>query len=98
MGHFTITLPDGRLGDVRYGTVRTKSSIFSFFLGNKAKKETKTGYVVRIGNDKSPQEECWLYRSTDGKWSQDVEGQKELDNDMYLSIRNAINEKDLSGQ
>jgi hypothetical protein len=98
MGHFTINLPDGKLGDVLYGTVRRKSSIFSLFSKNKEKNESKTGYVVRFGNNKANQEEYRLYKSKEGNWSQDVEGQNELDNDLHLSIRNAINEKELSGQ
>jgi hypothetical protein len=97
MGHFTFNLPDGRPCDVRYGLVKKKSSIKSFFSKNKAENETKTGYVVRVGRDKATQKEYWLFKSKEGKWSQDAEGLKELDNDLYINIKNAINEKELSG-
>ena len=94
MGQFTITLPDGRLADVRDGTVRRESSILSFFSKSKARNETKKGYVVWVGDDQTNREEYWLFKSKEGKWSQDAEGQKELDNDLYISIRNAIDEKE----
>lgn len=97
MGQFTINLTDGRLGDVRYGTVKRKSSILSLFSKNKEKNETKTGYVVRLRDDKATQKEYRLFKSIEGKWSQDVEGQKELDSEL-LSMRNAIDAKELSGK
>ena len=97
MGHFTINLTDGRLADVRYGTVKKKSSILSLFLKNKEKNETKTGYIVRFGDDKVTQKEYRLFKSIEGKWSQDVEGHRELDNEL-LSIRNAIDAKESSGK
>ena len=82
---------------MRYGLVKKKSSILRFFSKNKAENETKTGYVVRVGSDKATRKEYWLFKSKDGKWSEDADGQKELSNDLYMNIKDAISEKELSG-
>ena len=92
MGHFTIQLPDGQQGAVRYGTVKRTSLLLNFFSKNKLKAEAKTGYVVRM--DKKEREEYWLFKSKDGHWSKDVEGEQALDSDLYRAIKNAISEKE----
>lgn len=97
MGHFIINLPDGRLGDVRFGTVSKKMLFLDIFSKNKIKSESKTGYVVRIDLGKRSQEEYWLYKSKEGKWSRDPDGTIELDSDIYRSLQNAIMEKESPG-
>ena len=96
MGQFTIQLPDGRQGDVRWGTVKKKRRLLDFFSKNKPKAETKTGYIVRMGADKKKGEEYWLFKSKAGHWSKDAEGEQELNTDLYRAIKNAISEKEQS--
>ena len=97
MGHFTINLPDGRQGDVRFGTVRKKMLFPNIFSKNKSKNESKTGYVIKVGQGKINEEEYWLFKSKEGKWSKDPDGVKELDSDIYLLLRKAIIDKETPG-
>jgi hypothetical protein len=90
MGHFIINLPDNLQGDVRWGTVRKKVGFnLNPFRKNKQINETKIGYIVRVSN-----QEYRLFKSMDGKWSQDEDGEKELGSGIYLAIREAILEKE----
>jgi hypothetical protein len=46
MGHFTINLPDNRVGDVRYGKVEKLEFPFRWLFGKRS--VDKTGYVVKL--------------------------------------------------
>ena len=98
MGHFTINLPENRLGDVRFGTVKTKNFNFNLFSKSKPRDEPKTGYIIRVAPGKTNQEEYRLFKSKDGRWSTDVHGEKELDSYIYMYIKYFITEKESGGR
>jgi hypothetical protein len=93
MGHFTIQLPENKLGEVRFGTIKKNKIIPSLFQKNKLKPDSKTGYFVRVNNNNNP-EEYWLFKSKDGKWSTDINGEKEIDSYIYMYISYFISEKE----
>ena len=86
MGHFTIDLPNNLHADVRWGTVRKVAFNLNFFSKKKQTNQQKTGYIVKVGS----QQEYRLFKSKDGKWSVDVDGQKELGPGIYQTIKDAI--------
>lgn len=90
MGRFIINLPGNLHGEVRTGTVRKVGFNLNIFSKKKHTNEQKTGYIVRVGN----QQEYRLFKSTDGTWSQDEDGEKELGSGIYLTIKEAIIEKE----
>jgi hypothetical protein len=92
MPHFTIDLPENKKGDVRWGKVVKMH--FSFF--RKSKSESKRGYVVNV-SDSNGKMEYRLFKSQNGRWSKDPDGQNELDDKMLMLIKDAIIEKELSG-
>jgi hypothetical protein len=93
MGHFTIKLPENKLGDVQYGIVRRKGISLNLFSKQKVKLEPKIGYRVIVG-EKNP-EVYWLYKSKDGKWSTDVEGKKDIDSYIYMYMKYFISEQEM---
>jgi hypothetical protein len=93
MGHFTIQLPENKLGDVRSGTIKKKRIIPALFQKNKIKTDSKTSYCVRVNNKNNP-EEYWLFKSKDGKWSTDINGEKEIDSYIYMYISYFISEQE----
>jgi hypothetical protein len=96
MGHFTIKLPENKLGDVRYGMVRKKVIHLNLFSKHKVNPETKIGYRVMVGEKKSNPEVYWLYKTKAGRWTTDVEGKKDIDSYIYMYIKYFISEKELS--
>ncbi|MFI5155109.1 MAG: hypothetical protein ACHQEM_02940 [Chitinophagales bacterium] len=97
MGHFIIDLPENRKGDVRWGTVFKKH--FSLFKSRKNESWSKTGYIVKITGEKN-HSGYRLFRSKNGEWSTDEDGNKPLNNEFMLSIQKAIidKEKELAKQ
>ena len=91
MGHFTIELPENKIGDVRWGVVK-KKQLFPFFRKNKS--ESKQGYIVNV-SDTDGKIEFRLFKSQNGEWSKDPEGKIGLDNETLIFIKNAIIEKEL---
>jgi hypothetical protein len=63
MGQFTITLPNSRQADVRYGTVRKMSMRF-----RKAPREEKRGYMVRIDTGFGAHNSYLIFKNTEGHW------------------------------
>lgn len=80
--------------EVRYGTVKRTNINLNLFSKNKPKAEAKTGYVVRVSADKKKGEEYWLFKSKSGHWSKDLEGEQELDTELYRSLKNAISQQE----
>jgi hypothetical protein len=89
MGHFTIDLPENKKGDVRWGIVSEMK--FSFFRKNIS--ESKQAYIVNV-SDTDGKLEYRLFRSKNGEWSKDPEGESQLDNETLILIKNAIVEKE----
>jgi hypothetical protein len=91
MGHFTINLPENKLGNVRSGKVRHKQ-ILPF---SKSKKlEHKTGYIVRVPGEN--EEVYTLYKSKDGRWTTDIQGEKELESYIHFYLKYFIIERENS--
>ena len=91
MGHFTIDLPENKKGDVRWGDVFKMQ--FSLFRKNKS--ESSRGYIVTV-SDSNGIMEYRLFKSQNGKWSTDPEGQTELDGNLLTLIKDAIIKKELN--
>lgn len=91
MGHFTIKLPENKLGDVRYGIVRKKGINLNLFSKQKVKLEPKIGYRVIVDKD----EEYWLYKSKEGRWTTDVEGKKDIDSYIHMYLKYFICEREV---
>jgi hypothetical protein len=90
MGHFTIYLPENKKGDARWGIV----SKMQFSLIPKNKSESNKGYIVNV-SDTYGKIVYRLYKSKNGEWSKDPEGEIGLDNETLIFIKNAIIEKEL---
>lgn len=95
MGHFTIKLPENKLGDVRYGIVRRKGIYLNLFSKQKVKLEPKIGYRVIVAENEKNTKEYWLYKSKDGRWSTDVEGTKDIDTYIYMYMKYFISEQEM---
>lgn len=94
MAHFTINLPDNTMGEVNYGRV-FKNSLFNPFRIKKSKEEPKTGYIVRLTPKIEGQEKYMLYKSKEGKWSKDPEGNISVGDETILKdIKEAIIKKE----
>ena len=94
MGHFTIKLPENKLGDVQYGIVRKKGINLKLFSKQKVNLEPKIAYRVIVG-EKDP-EVYWLYKSKDGRWTTDVEGTKDIDSYIYMYMKYFISEQEVA--
>jgi hypothetical protein len=90
MGHFTISLPDNKQGDVTWGKLRKLGINLNLFSKAKPEHEAKTGYIVRV----APNDEYRLFKSKNGKWSEDPECKIALNDEWMLSIQKAIIEKE----
>jgi hypothetical protein len=90
MGHFTIDLPENKKRDVRWGIV----SNMKFSISRENKSESKQGYIVNV-SDTDGNIEYRLFKSKNGEWSKDPEGEIGLDNETLIFIKNAIIEKEL---
>jgi hypothetical protein len=90
MGHFTIDLPENKKGDARWGIVSKMQ--FSFIRKNKS--ESNRGYIVNV-SDTDGKIVYRLFKSKNGGWSKDPEGEIGLDNETLIFIKNAIIEKEL---
>ena len=89
MGHFTINLPENKKGEVRWGIVSEMK--FSFIRKNIS--ESKQAYIVNV-SDTDGKLEYRLFKSKNGEWSKDPEGEGELDSEILIQIKNAIVEKE----
>jgi hypothetical protein len=94
MGHFTIKLPENKMGDVQYGIVRRKGIKLNLFSKQKIKPDPKIAYRVIVG-EKNP-EVYWLYKSKDGRWSTDIEGTKDIDSYIYMYMKYFIAEQEIA--
>ena len=89
MGHFTITLPSKEIGDVSWGHVGKMTISFNFFKKKKPQPPFATGYIIKVR-----QQEYRLFKSSTGEWSTDPDGTETLNEDILLSIKNAILHKE----
>jgi hypothetical protein len=62
MGHFTITLPNNQQGDVRWGTLRKKTTLLNLFKAKKPDNEIRKGYIVKVASADSDQKEYRLLK------------------------------------
>jgi hypothetical protein len=92
MGHFTIDLPDQRIGDVRWGKVR-KLQLPFLWLGRRSKDE-KTGYIIKVSSADGHSSEFRLFKTNEGKWSQDADGMKQIEDETAFTIKDAIERHD----
>ena len=86
MGHFTIHLPDNRQGDVRWGNVRK----LQFPCRGWKKKEAKTGYIVTVDPAVEGKTAYKLFKTKEGRWSQDPDGKQLVEDTISISIKEAI--------
>ena len=84
MGHFTINLPGNRVGEVFWGKVRKLEFPFLW-----KSKDEKTGYIIRINPGES-RNEYRLFKTKEGRWSQDPDGLVEVEDETTLAIKQAI--------
>jgi hypothetical protein len=88
MGHFTIHLPDNRQGDVRWGNVRKLQFPLLGLTGKK--KEAKTGYIVTVDPAVEGKTAYTLFKTKEGRWSQDPNGKQLVEDMMSIAIKEAI--------
>ena len=88
MGHFTIKLPNNRLGDVRWGKVRKIALPFGWLL--KKDKDTKTGYIIKVSQGIGDQREYRLFKTKDGSWFHDPDGKIPVEDEASIAIMQAI--------
>jgi hypothetical protein len=91
MGQFIIDLPNNLQGNVRWGTIRKKSSPLGWFkkgLDN----EVKKGYIIQIKPASKDQKEYRLLKTKEGNWtSEDDSGFKVTPDDkISVEIKKAI--------
>jgi hypothetical protein len=94
MGHFTITLSNNRQGDVRWGTVRKKSTLLNLFKGEKSGAEIKKGYIVKVNSTSSEEKEYRLLKTKEGNWTSEDDGgfQVTPDDQVCVAIKKAIDD------
>jgi hypothetical protein len=88
MGHFTIHLPDNRQGDVRWGKVRKLQ--FPLLGLTRKRNEEKTGYIVTIDPAVEGKSTYKLFKTKEGQWSQDPDGNTQVEDTILLAIKEAI--------
>lgn len=89
MSEFSITLPDNRKALVKTGKVTQKRLLRYLFQSRKS--TTRTGYLVRTDMRDGAQKDYMLYKTNDGKWWLDAEGQRPpQENTIEMAIKKAI--------
>jgi hypothetical protein len=83
--HFTIRVPSSKNGAARKRTVYVKK----FFSSRKNKLQIVTAFVIYF-SAKSTDIEFHLFRSKDGQWSCDPEGELRLNDEVLLAIKKEI--------
>ncbi len=74
MAHFTINLPNDRLGDVRSGTISKQAIRFSDLIRlKKPEKEERLGYIVKIDTGEGGKNIYYLSKTKEGQWLQNGE-------------------------
>ena len=91
MGHFTIRLPDNRLGDVRWGKVRKLELPFRWLF--RKGRDVQTGYIVRVSPAKKHETEYRLFKAKDGNWYLDADGTVPVKDATALAIKEAIEQR-----
>jgi hypothetical protein len=91
MGHFTINLPDNRVGDVRYGKVRKLQFPFRWLFRKSS--VDKTGYVVKLHPPSESHSEYRLFKTNDGRWFQDPDERISLADETAMAIKEAIEKR-----
>jgi hypothetical protein len=85
MAHFTINLPNDRLGDVRSGTIRKEAIRISDLLRlKKPEKEEMLGYVVKIDMGQGGKNIYYLSKTKEGQWLQ--KGEDTMDKAIIHAI------------
>jgi hypothetical protein len=92
MGHFTIHLPDNRVGDVRYGKVRKLEFPFRWLFGKSSSE--KTGYIVRLDSASGDAGAYHLFKTGDGRWFQDPDERIPVTDATAVAIKEAIERHD----
>jgi hypothetical protein len=92
MGHFTIKLPNNRLGDVRWGKVRKVALPFGWLF--QKDKDVKTGYIIKLSPGIVNQNEYRLFKTKDGRWFHDPDGKKPVEDEASIAIKQAIEQQE----
>ena len=93
MGHFTIRLPNNRLGDVRWGKVRKIALPFGWLFKND--KDAKTGYVIKVSEGLGNESEYRLFKTKDGRWFHDPDGMRPVEDEAAIAIKQAIEHQEI---
>ncbi|MCU7551366.1 hypothetical protein OCK74_19750 [Chitinophagaceae bacterium LB-8] len=88
MGHFTIDLPDNRHGDVRWGKVRKLQ--FPFLWLTRKNRDEKMGYIIKVNPAVDGVSMFQLFKTKEGKWFQDPDERKQVEDKITLAIKDAI--------
>jgi hypothetical protein len=97
MRHFTIDLPENKKADVKCLSIKKIQFSQSFVVGSESPtSESKPiislewfKYIVTVSDNKSKME-CCLFKSQNGDWSVDREGQIQMDDKTLIFIKNGI--------
>jgi hypothetical protein len=93
MGYFTIDLPSGKRGEVRFGKIFKKSvNFFDLFRKKGVNREEKTGYIVKIEPAPVNRKLYRLLKSKEGEWLKESDGgfPVETDDETSIAIKKAI--------
>ena len=92
MGHFTIDLPNNQQGNIRWGTIKNKSSLLNVFKSKKSDEDINKSYIVNIEPTPNEHKEYHLLKTKDGKWTSESYGGFQLtpDDEISTLIKSAI--------
>ena len=93
MGHFTIRLPNNRLGDVRWGKVRKIALPFGWLF--RKDQDAKTSYIIKISQGLGSESEYRLFKTKDGRWFYDPDGMRPVEDEAAIAIKQAIEHQEI---
>ena len=85
MGYFTISLPDYKKGDVRYGPIKKMKTISHRFRRKNFEAE-QPAYIVKVDVGLVNERIYYLLKTRDGYW------QDEMQSEMLAVIKSKIDE------
>ena len=85
MGYFTISLPDYKKGDVRFGPIKKMKTISHRFRRKKFEAE-QPAYIVKVDGGLVNERIYYLLKNSDGYWLDDI------DSEAFAIIKTRIDE------
>lgn len=90
MGHFRISLPGNRTGEVRWGKVIKISSLVRWLPWLNGNIDKKIGYFIRVEPAVEQKTEYRLFKTKEGNWFADEDGRLPITSETMLEIKDAI--------